>query len=863
LKKNTLKSGHRKSRQTLALQVGLTTIATLLATVFTSAHAQQTAPARPADQEVVELDSVVVLGTSRQDATVLSSSAPVDVITPQQLKETGAVSLNQALAKLNPSFNFPQGQNAVKGQGVRAASLRGVSPAYTLVLVNGKRRNASAQLTGTDPWPAATVVDLNTIPISAVQRIEVLRDGAAAQYGSDAIAGVVNIVLKETAVGGEVSVHGGGYTDGGGKTTAINGWKGFQLGEDGFLNLSFDHLENGNVDRSQADWRQLFPNGDSRNSTFNKQWGQWGQSARDDWSFLANAEIGVTNNVRAYGWVNYADKSASNYVNPERVVKAITTNASVTDGTKRGENDVLSIYPNGYQPSLTYVAKDFAAVGGFRIDDVYQGKLDLAVSYGQNETSRTVYNTVNPSYGAASPTSFYLGSWKSSTTSLTADYVKNIPIAMLDDPLALSTGLLARHETWATADLGDSAGYVGGPLAGLTVGSLYPGTPYATDTTRIPSSGSSTSGIKPQDAFSTSRDVVGGYLGVDGKLTKQWLVGVTGRYEDYSDFGGTSNYRLTSRYDFTPAVALRGTLSSGFHAPSLAALGTQTTGTTSNWSNSGTGTLTAGQTRQFRPNDPAAAAFGGAPLDPEKSTTFSLGTVIRPDSKTSLTIDAYRLSIKDVIVVTDTLQGASVTKAFNNAGLAGFTQASYYTNGWDSTTNGVDFVARRQFDLASGLLDLTAALSLLDTKVSNVHRYVNIGGSAILALNSSRVRDAETGTPKNKLILNARYAQGPWVYDATYTRYGKYTYNVGDVANSVAANGNTDQTFSPESYVDLGVAYRVNKEWRLDFSAQNVFNKYPDKYLTNNSASGINPYSFIAPNGASGRFLYAGLTYSL
>ncbi|HVF17944.1 MAG TPA: TonB-dependent receptor plug domain-containing protein, partial [Steroidobacteraceae bacterium] len=199
-------------------------IAALLSATAPPLHAQESgATATLAVNDV--LDTVVVLGTSRQDATALTSTAPVDVITPEQLKETGATTINQALSRLHPSFNFPQGQNAVKGQGVRAASLRGVGPAYTLILVNGKRRNVSAQLSGTDPWPAAQVVDINVIPVSAVERVEVLRDGAAAQYGSDAIAGVVNIVLKDS-VGGGLTANVGGYSDGGGYTRAANGWTG-------------------------------------------------------------------------------------------------------------------------------------------------------------------------------------------------------------------------------------------------------------------------------------------------------------------------------------------------------------------------------------------------------------------------------------------------------------------------------------------------------------------------------------------------------------------------------------------------------------------------------------------------------------
>ena len=836
-----------------------TVLATLLSSSFATVYAQQL----DAENNETTFDSVVVLGASKYASTVLTSSAPIDVITPQQLKETGAVSLNQALAQLHPSFNFPQGQNAVKGQGVRSASLRGVSPAYTLILVNGKRRNASAQLSGTDPWPAATVVDLNTIPLSAVARVEVLRDGAAAQYGSDAIAGVINIVLRENGTGGEVSLHTGGYTDGGGQTNSLNAWTGYTLGQDGFLTLSADRLKNSNVDRSEADWRQLFPNGDARNTTYNKKYGQWGQSERDNWSVLANAEIPLTKNAVAYGWANYANKEGSNYVNPERVVKAITTNLTVTDGTKLGENDVLALYPNGYQPLMSYRATDLAVVGGVRIDDAAFGKLDVAISYGQNETSRDTYNTVNPSYGVASPTHFYLGSWKSDTTSLTVDYQNNFSVSALQEPISVTAGLLARHEKWGTGDLGDAVGYVGGPLAGLTVGSLYPGTSYASDTSRIPASGSSTSGIKPQDANSITRNVVGGYAGVDASLQKDWKIGATGRYEHYSDFGSTNNFKLTSRYDISPVIAVRGTVSSGFHAPSLAALGFQSTGTTSNWSNSGTGTLTPGQTRQFRPADPAAVAFGAKPLVPEKSRNYSLGTVIRPDAVTSLTIDAYRLNVNDVIIQTETLQGATVSSAFSNAGLNGFTQASYYTNGWDSRTDGIDIIGRRQIALGSDQLELSVATSYIRTKVSNVHRYVDIGGATLLAVSNAKVRDAETGTPNNKIVLGARYTTGNWNLDGFVTRYGKYRYNVGDVAGSVAANGNTDQVFSAETYVDFSVAYNFNKKWKIDLNVQNAFNKYPDKYLLANRASGINPYSFIAPNGASGRFIFAGVSYKL
>lgn len=854
--------------------LSMTAFAALLTAAVPVVQAQdvKTTAAGVAGESV--LDTIVVLGTSRQDTTALTSTAPVDVVTPEELRETGAVTINQALSKLHPSFNFPQGQNAVKGQGVRAASLRGVGPAYTLILVNGKRRNVSAQLSGTDPWPAAQVVDLNVIPVTAVERVEVLRDGAAAQYGSDAIAGVVNIVLKDKSSGGDVAANVGGYSDGGGLTRSVNGWTGLALGDRGFVNVSVDYLKNDNVDRSEADWRQLFPNGDPRNETFDKKYGQWGQQSREHYSALANAGYEFGDHLQAYGWANYAHKEGLNYVNPERIVKAITSNPTVADGTRISETAVLGVYPDIYQPYMTYIAEDVAAVGGLRFENDSFGTLDTAVSFGQNETGRHTFNTINPSWGPDSATSFYLGSWTSRTTSVTSDYTRELPSGALES-LVLSAGGLYRHEYWGTEDLGDQRGYDGGPLAGRTVASLYgpggiyeqyaasfPGVNFATDTSRIPSTGSSTAGIRAEDAGSITRDVAGGYVGFDAAVTDKFDLGLTARYEDYSDFGGTSNYRLTGRYEFVPAFALRGTVSTGFHAPSLAALGNQSSGYTSNWSNSGTGVFAPGRTRVFRSADPTAAAFGAKPLDPEESTTYSFGTVIRPDSTSSITIDAYSLRIKDVIQVSETLQGPTVTAAFNAAGLNGYTQASYYLNAWDARTNGIDIVARKAFTFQGSSLDLTAATSFLDTEVSDVNREVTVGGAPLIAIRGAKVRDAQTGTPKNKIIVNGRYTIGSWAADATVTRYSEYRYNVGDVADVAAANGNIDQVFSPETYLDLGFSYQSQGAWRADLLVQNVLNDYPDKYINGNRSSGINPYSFIAPNGASGRFIQGSLSYS-
>jgi iron complex outermembrane receptor protein len=793
---------------------------------------------RASGEATALLDAVVVLGTSRQDQTVLKSSAPVEVISTRELEETGAVTLNQALTKLHPSFNFSQGQNAVKGQATRSASLRGVSPAYTLVLVNGKRRHTQSLLQGSDPWPSNNVVDLNSIPISAIARVEVLRDGAAAQYGSDAIAGVINIVLNDAAEGGAANVRYGGYSDGGGATRVVNGWKGFQLGEDaGFINLSFDYLKSGQVDRSTDDWRQLFPAGDPRNQTYPKDYGKWGQASRENFSFLANGELKVGPGA-FYGWANYADKRTSNYVNPERLVVGTGLPG---DPIRDNTSSVTAIYPNGYQPRRTYYTTDWAGAFGYRFGEEETGKLDLGVSWGKNTTWLKGFSTVNPSWGAASPTSFDLGGWRSTQTSVTADYVRSVSPSWAPAPVLISAGVLYRRETWGINSFGDAASYSNGGMSNSGNG--------------IPVTASSAGGLMPIDGGTVDRKVKGGYLGFETNLTEKFQIGVTGRYEDYSDFGDTINGKVTGRYEVNKAVAVRGTVSTGFHAPSLGQLGTQSTGFTSNWTNTGLGLPEPGRTRQFRPDDPRAAVFGAKSLDPEKSDSFSLGFVLTPDATTSLTVDAYYLKIKDQVIITDGLRGAGINTAFNSVGLPGYTSASYFFNGWDTTTKGVDFVGRKKLRFeGAGSLDLTLGLSFLKTRASNVKNSVTVNGTTVTVVNDYRVRDIEKGVPGNKLVLGGRYTLGDWTLDGTLTRFGKYTYN----AAAGAANGNHNQTFSAEWYADLNVGYRVTKNLRLEVGAQNLFNKYPDKYDTTNRSSGINPYSFIAPNGAAGRFIYAG-----
>ncbi|MEI9963491.1 MAG: TonB-dependent receptor [Caulobacteraceae bacterium] len=311
--------------------------------------------------------------------------------------------------------------------------------------------------------------------------------------------------------------------------------------------------------------------------------------------------------MRLYGYFNYAYRKSGSYVNGERVVAStidpLTLQTLTITPSTRADT---ALFPNGYDPRSKSDSADLAAVGGVTFGNQDHGKLDLSVSYGSNEAGKWTLGTTNPSWGAASPTNFYWGSTKSNQTTAQADYARNIDVGVLAKPIVFSAGLVYRHEYWGTGDLADVDAYTNGGLANAQ--------------NKIPIVAASVdSPIRPQDAGSFKRDVEGGYAGLEANLTSHLNVGITGRYEHYSDFGGTANGDITARYEFTPAVALRGTVSTGFHAPALAMLGTQITGYTATWSNTGIAVGTPGQTRLFRPNDPQGAAFGDQPLKPEKS----------------------------------------------------------------------------------------------------------------------------------------------------------------------------------------------------------------------------------------------------
>jgi len=408
-----------------------------------------------------KLDTVVVVGTRRSDVTALESAAPVDVLSAERLEETGARDLSGALTALSPSFSFPQSpQGAFAGSIAQGASLRGLASDQVLVLVNGKRRHSSANVTRQSlaNGRGAAAVDLSLIPLSAVSRVEILRDGAAAQYGSDAIAGVINIVLKENDDGGSIGYRFGGYDKGDGLQRKLSGWKGFALPNDGFLTLSFDAGNQDPASDTNPDNRIFYP-GDTSVNTPREQnnryrtwrWGSGGVS--DQYNLVANSEIGVGEGLTAYGFATYSHKNtdAEGFFDPPTTLRS--NYGSVA----------LSRYPDGRLPITRYALEDYAVTGGLRYENEQLGKFDLAANYGNDTLESTDRDAINPSWGTASPYNIYTGKRENEQSNLTLDWVRDFPTDLLAKPLTVSAGLAWRKENYSLS-AGEAAGWQNGAL---------------------------------------------------------------------------------------------------------------------------------------------------------------------------------------------------------------------------------------------------------------------------------------------------------------------------------------------------------------------------------------------------------------
>ncbi|QCI11856.1 TonB-dependent receptor [Pseudomonas putida] len=774
-----------------------------------------------AEAATPRLDPVISLGTNRHDATSLQSSSPVDVISAEQLQRAPGTGLSGILQNLLPSFHFPQAmQQADAVFSVGGGSLRGLPPGETLILVNGKRRHPSPLLNiGSVYDRGSTNTDLNAIPVSAIDHVEVLRDGASAQYGSDAIAGVVNIVLKERDSGGGFNTRIGQYSKGDGLRKSYGAWKGFALPGDGFLTLSLDALDKDKTRSASTDRRHFF-NSDGSEIAFDRKW-DTGDAAADRYSFALNADVGLSDALRAYGFATYSYNR----------VRANTPFVAPTNANNR-----LDVYPAGYTPEITLKTEDIGATGGLKYDLGDIGRFDFSLNHGENRSRYYRPVTLNPTYvDAASTTKNYSGQFRFYQNNATLDYVNDLHLGGLERPFTVNAGIAWRNEKFEEL-AGDDDSWQTGDYRNPNGSTPNPG-----------------AGYRPADEGVYKRNVFGVYGGVEHQLTDKLNLGVTARTERYSDFGSTSTGKLSVRYDFTPAVALRGTISSGYRAPSLSQIGYQRTD----------GQILAGTDyysliHMFPADSEAARALGATDLKPEKSTSYSLGLVLRPTPDSSLTIDAYKIFLRDRVVLTENLTGSRVREILSAAGYTNIIGASYFTNGMDTETTGVDIVGRQHLGLAAyGDVDLSASFSAGRTKVTDIAEIPRLAGTDNIPIGRRIVSLAEDAAPNNKLRLEARHNIGKWHTTLAATRYGTYSLKAAEGQESY------DKSYGPQWVTDLDLAYDVTRELTVSVGANNLFNTHPDKSTgASRSTSGyLVKYSHIVPDGAEGAFYYLNLDY--
>jgi iron complex outermembrane receptor protein len=800
----------------------------LLAAVSMAALWAGAAAAQPA-KATGEVDELVVTGTRTEGRTRLESLAPVDVISTEALAKQGTTEMAAALSSVAPSLDFPRPAITDGTDSVRPATLRGLAPDQTLVLINGLRRHASALVNVNGSiGRGSAAVDLNAIPTVAIDKVEVLRDGASAQYGSDAIAGVINMHLREAREGGSLSATYGIYdtevrtarapqgrhkTDG--PTFTVAGWQGLPLGDTGFLTVSGEYRFRNPTSRGDLDPRLAIPQVTSR----------YGDPQSKDVTFYANAGLPLNDVWSLYGFAGYQNRKTDSAANPR-----LANNA----------NNVLSIFPGGFLPLITTDIDDATASGGAR-GEVAGFKIDASVVYGYDKVQYGVEDSVNGSLGAASPTKFNAGTMQYDQWVANTNATKELDFGWAK-PATLAFGAEYRHEHYKIG-AGDLASYVFGGLAGKAAGAQgFPG-------------------FKPANEVDKNRHSEAVYVDLDAPLTDRFDVDIAGRYENFSDFGSTTNGKISARYDLFDGFALRGTVASGFRAPALQQQ--YFTATSTNFILI-SGVNTAVEVGTFPATSAVATALGGKPLEPEKSTNYSLGAVFHR-GPFELTIDAYQIKIDNRIVLSENIQGSptgtptqvAIFNLINPPGTgAGLGAARFFINGVDTETKGVDIVGRYRWDAdAYGQFDLTAAANFNETEVKRIPTTAVLSGLPVPPILFDRGNRLafERGTPREKFVVSSDWTLGNFGATAKVTHYGDVL-----VPNNSAS---LDYHVGKHYVFDLEGRYDTPFGAAIALGVNNAFDEYPNQTPLNVNTTGPVGFPSFSPFGFNGRYYYARLSY--
>ncbi len=784
------------------------------------------------------LDTVVVTGVrGSQPRTVTDSPAPIDVITAEQLEKTGQNGLKDILTRLLPSFNAP----TINGGGtaflVRGISMRGLGGDQVLILVNGKRRHNTAMINNNARVGTAAVpVDLDLIPTAAIERIEVLRDGAAAQYGSDAIAGVINIILKKDSSGVTSDTSLGQYYSGDGTTGHEAANLGAPLGDGGFFNLSFDAKSQEPYDRAGAvrgNFANLADGSPDPRTSETHGWGEEYGLGRDRTASTAyNLELPLQNDVTLYSFSTFSYRDGKKVLG-HRAPTDITALVGVPDRPfTKGGQATREVKETDYQFAVG--AKGLLADWDW----------DLSTTYGRDKAKLYTDNNLNLSNGPDfSQRRFHLADEIFDQWTNNLDFTRALDIGW-SSPLETSFGIEYR---WEKYELGE-----GEPNSYNYGNYVIPSGQYAG---RRPDPGLfSVNGTNAEDAGDQIRHSGAAYVDFGLNITSNWYAAFALRQEQYNqDIGETTSGKFTTRYEFLPGYAVRAAVSNGFRAPSLAQNVFSSTSSVTQFLAGGV--TTTARTKQMRPGSPEAIALGAETLKPEKSRNYSLGFTAEPVERLRFTADFYLIDIDDRILQTGILSGAAVSQILVDAGLAPNLSGQYFANAADTRTKGIDLVLDYSQDFAEyGQAKWSVAYNHNKTSIrdlADTPEELSRLGSGYVLFDRQQQTDLTKATPKDKWILSTNYRLDAWNVNLAFSRYGEYTEG-----SNIPAN---DRTYSPKWITDVDVAYDISDNVTVAVGANNLFNEYPDK-IGIVPWAGTYEYGMFSPFGLGGGYYYGRLS---
>jgi len=787
----------------------------------------------------VPLDEVVAIGRRALERTATGSPVPVDVISSQLLENTGVTETWQQLQRVVPSVNVPH--IPVGDNHMRPVTLRGLAPHHVLVLVNGKRRHPASVLLAGPSVTATALTDLNAIPSSAIERIEVLRDGASAQYGSDAIGGVVNVVLKsgerrdlQTSVGGIYSSEGGrDFRDG--RLFEAGSTLGFASASGGYLTLTGELRNRSGTNRAYPDMRQQYFAGDPRNAEPPRVSSYLGNGTVHALTLFFTAAAPVTRSIEAYAFGGAADRHS---VAPDAFFRRPLDSRTVR-----------ALQPDGFLPRIGGRISDVSLVGGTR-GTLRGWRWDLSSSWGGNGTAYHVHNSNNVSLGAASPTEFYAGRVTAQQWTSNADVTRDLKLGSF--AVGVAGGAELRVETYQIR--------AGEPDSWRDGGVRILDGPQAGQGPEVGAQGMF--GFRPTDEVSARRSSSALYLEAEGRPIQRLLLQAAARAEHYSDFGSTSDGKVAARMQLLPGLALRGSISTGFRAPALTQEYFSSTRTVFQTVNGVTTVLT---TRTFPVNTPEAQLMGATPLRPETSVNRSAGLVLHVPRVPQITADLYRITIADRISLLGSIRDTSIIRLFEENGMRGTGGGNYFTNSMDTRTQGVDVVAShalllngsrvlRMFGGYNHTRSIVTRISPLSPQLARLRSQL---------ITRSGLGMIEDGQPRETITLTLSYGVGPLELDLHNQRSGP-------TAQRDQNTPEKDQTVGPKWITDVRMSYQLRPRVQLAVSAANLFDVYPDEWWdfkdglngTAVSMMGISRYpAALSPFGMNGRTLYLRLAY--